>query len=233
MHCIPASKCCIAEHFSTLIFAPRFGPLQTKVHTLPLLDSTVQCGVAKRSLCALQRRIALWNSLGVYKLVWNAPNQLVNTKASKDVPCRKARYVISNWDVWISLDSSGPSRTSQFEMTYLAFRQGTSILALVCTSRFGAFRTDSYTPSEFHSAMRRCKAHKKRFTTSHCTVESNKGSLCASVWTASNQGAKIKVEKTFCNAAFQFRNSIHILWESNPATYQRNWPNGCCKIQDF
>ena len=114
------------------------------------------------------------------------------------------------------------SHTPLHVRTYLAFWQGTSILALVCTSRFGAFRTDSYTPSEFHSAMQRCKAHKKRFATPHCTVESTKGSVCTSVWTAPNRGAEIKVEKMFCNAAFQFRDSMHIPWASNPAIYQCN-----------
>ena len=84
-----------------------------------------------------------------------------------------------------------------------------------------------------HSAIWRCKAHKERFAALYHTVESEKGSVCTSVWTAPNQGVEIKVEKMFGNAAFQFRDSIHIPWASNPAIYQRNWPDGCWEIQDF
>ena len=84
-----------------------------------------------------------------------------------------------------------------------------------------------------HSAIWRCKAHKERFVALYRTVESGKGSVCTSVWSSPNRGAEIKVEKMFCNAAFQFRNSMHIPWASNPAIYQHDWPDGCWEIQDF
>ena len=90
-------------------------------------------------------------------------------------------------------------------------------------ARFGATRIEPYMDlSDFtvrYGAAKRIKSALQRFI---ALRKAQKGSVCTSVWSGPNRGAKIKVEKMCCNAAFQFRNSMHIPWASNPAIYQRN-----------
>ena len=88
-------------------------------------------------------------------------------------------------------------------------------------AQFGATQIEPYMDlldfTVQYGAAKRIKSALQRFIALWNPRKAHKGSVCTSVWTAPNQGAKIKVEKMFCNATFQFRNSIYIPWASNPA----------------
>ena len=104
-------------------------------------------------------------------------------------------------------------------------------------ARFGATQIEPYMdlsdPTVRYGAAKRIKSALQRFIALWNPRKAQKGSVCTSVWSGPNRGAKIKVEKMFWNVAFQFRDSMHIPWASNPAIYQCNWPDGCWEIQDF